>query len=92
MPGPRCPRPALPILRWLPRYSRAWLPLDLLAGLAVGLTAVPQALAYAELAGLPLQVGAGAGTRGAAVLPGLIREPRSRSSLPVWRAGLSWAG
>uniref|UniRef100_A0A8C3QUU1 Solute carrier family 26 member 11 n=1 Tax=Cyanoderma ruficeps TaxID=181631 RepID=A0A8C3QUU1_9PASS len=57
MPGSRCPRPALPILRWLPRYSRAWLPLDLLAGLAVGLTAVPQALAYAELAGLPLQYG-----------------------------------
>ncbi|NXB61080.1 S2611 protein, partial [Struthidea cinerea] len=53
----RCPRPALPILRWLPRYSRAWLPLDLLAGLAVGLTTVPQALAYAELAGLPLQYG-----------------------------------
>ncbi|NXM89485.1 S2611 protein, partial [Oenanthe oenanthe] len=46
-----------PILRWLPRYSRAWLPLDLLAGLAVGLTAVPQALAYAELAGLPVQYG-----------------------------------
>ncbi|XP_039417970.1 sodium-independent sulfate anion transporter isoform X7 [Corvus cornix cornix] len=57
MPGSRCPRPALPILRWLPRYSRAWLPLDLLAGLAVGLTTVPQALAYAELAGLPLQYG-----------------------------------
>ncbi|XP_039571934.1 sodium-independent sulfate anion transporter isoform X3 [Passer montanus] len=57
MPRSRCPRPALPVLRWLPRYSRAWLPLDLLAGLAVGLTAVPQALAYAELAGLPLQYG-----------------------------------
>ncbi|XP_057242189.1 sodium-independent sulfate anion transporter, partial [Malurus melanocephalus] len=52
-----CPLPALPILRWLPRYSWAWLPLDLLAGLAVGLTTVPQALAYAELAGLPLQYG-----------------------------------
>ncbi|NWI54177.1 S2611 protein, partial [Calyptomena viridis] len=47
----------LPVLRWLPRYSWAWLPLDLLAGVAVGLTAVPQALAYAELAGLPLQYG-----------------------------------
>ncbi|XP_056361596.1 sodium-independent sulfate anion transporter isoform X1 [Oenanthe melanoleuca] len=57
MPRSRCPLPALPILRWLPRYSRAWLPLDLLAGLAVGLTTVPQALAYAELAGLPLQYG-----------------------------------
>ncbi|XP_032932712.1 sodium-independent sulfate anion transporter isoform X2 [Catharus ustulatus] len=57
MPRSRCPLPALPILRWLPRYSLAWLPLDLLAGLAVGLTTVPQALAYAELAGLPLQYG-----------------------------------
>ncbi|XP_053816399.1 sodium-independent sulfate anion transporter isoform X4 [Vidua chalybeata] len=57
MPRSRCPRPALPVLRWLPRYSRAWLPLDLLAGLAVGLTTVPQALAYAELAGLPPQYG-----------------------------------
>ncbi|NWQ83165.1 S2611 protein, partial [Columbina picui] len=47
----------LPVLRWLPRYSLAWLQLDLLAGLSVGLTAVPQALAYAELAGLPLQYG-----------------------------------
>ncbi|NXI10411.1 S2611 protein, partial [Irena cyanogastra] len=47
----------LPVLRWLPRYSWPWLPLDLLAGLAVGLTTVPQALAYAELAGLPLQYG-----------------------------------
>lgn len=30
--------------------------MDLLAGLTVGLTAVPQALAYAEVAGLPVQV------------------------------------
>ncbi|KAK2528362.1 hypothetical protein Q9233_007333 [Columba guinea] len=62
-PGPRrgCPwlavRPALPVLRWLPRYSLAWLQLDLMAGLSVGLTVVPQALAYAELAGLPPQYG-----------------------------------
>ncbi|NXF36586.1 S2611 protein, partial [Nyctibius bracteatus] len=47
----------LPVLRWLPRYSRAWLQLDLIAGLTVGLTAVPQALAYAEVAGLPPQYG-----------------------------------
>ncbi|XP_071429422.1 sodium-independent sulfate anion transporter isoform X3 [Pithys albifrons albifrons] len=57
MPRSRCPFPALPVLRWLPRYRRAWLPPDMLAGLAVALTAVPQALAYAELAGLPLQYG-----------------------------------
>lgn len=46
----------LPILSWLPRYSLKWLQMDLLAGLTVGLTTVPQALAYAEVAGLPVQV------------------------------------
>jgi len=30
--------------------------MDLLAGLTVGMTTVPQALAYAEVAGLPVQV------------------------------------
>lgn len=46
----------LPILSWLPKYNLRWLQMDLLAGLTVGLTAVPQALAYAEVAGLPVQV------------------------------------
>lgn len=46
----------LPVLRWLPKYSLQWLQLDLIAGLTVGLTVVPQALAYAEVAGLPVQV------------------------------------
>ncbi|XP_063207910.1 sodium-independent sulfate anion transporter isoform X5 [Chroicocephalus ridibundus] len=57
--GARCAglRRRLPVLRWLPRYSLAWLQLDLMAGLTVGLTVVPQALAYAEVAGLPLQYG-----------------------------------
>lgn len=45
-----------PILTWLPRYELRWLKMDLLAGLTVGLTTVPQALAYAEVAGLPVQV------------------------------------
>lgn len=44
------------MLRWLPKYSLQWLQLDLMAGLTVGLTVVPQALAYAEVAGLPVQV------------------------------------
>ncbi|XP_042340589.1 sodium-independent sulfate anion transporter [Plectropomus leopardus] len=47
----------LPILSWLPRYNLKWLKMDLLAGLTVGLTTVPQALAYAEVAGLPVQYG-----------------------------------
>lgn len=45
-----------PVLTWLPRYKLRWLKMDLLAGLTVGLTTVPQALAYAEVAGLPVQV------------------------------------
>ncbi|XP_016788569.1 sodium-independent sulfate anion transporter isoform X1 [Pan troglodytes] len=45
----------LPILAWLPSYSLQWLKMDFVAGLSVGLTAIPQALAYAEVAGLPPQ-------------------------------------
>ncbi|XP_011788588.1 PREDICTED: sodium-independent sulfate anion transporter [Colobus angolensis palliatus] len=47
----------LPILAWLPSYSPQWLKMDFIAGLSVGLTAIPQALAYAEVAGLPPQYG-----------------------------------
>ncbi|XP_077381149.1 sodium-independent sulfate anion transporter isoform X2 [Festucalex cinctus] len=47
----------LPILSWIPKYNLKWLQMDLLAGLTVGLTTVPQALAYAEVAGLPVQYG-----------------------------------
>lgn len=46
----------MPILSWLPRYNIRWLQMDLLAGITVGLTTVPQALAYAEVAGLPVEV------------------------------------
>lgn len=46
----------LPILFWLPRYNLKWLQMDLLASITVGLTTVPQALAYAQVAGLPVQV------------------------------------
>ncbi|XP_063149444.1 sodium-independent sulfate anion transporter [Candoia aspera] len=47
----------LPVLSWLPKYSLQWLQLDLVAGLTVGMTVVPQALAYAVVAGLPVQYG-----------------------------------
>lgn len=57
----RCSCPALrswlPVLSWLPRYNRKWLQMDALAGVTVGLTTVPQALAYAEVAGLPVEYG-----------------------------------
>ncbi|HNE02363.1 MAG TPA: SulP family inorganic anion transporter, partial [Plasticicumulans sp.] len=46
----------LPFLAW-PRPTRATLAADLRAGLAVGLVLIPQALAYATLAGMPAQTG-----------------------------------
>ncbi|XP_042305360.1 sodium-independent sulfate anion transporter isoform X2 [Sceloporus undulatus] len=53
----RAAKKRLPVLRWLPKYSLQWLQLDFVAGLTVGLTVVPQALAYAAVAGLPVQYG-----------------------------------
>ncbi|OAD61937.1 Sodium-independent sulfate anion transporter [Eufriesea mexicana] len=47
----------IPILAWLPRYSLSKLLHDVLAGLTVGLTAIPQGIAYAIVAGLPAQYG-----------------------------------
>lgn len=46
----------MPILTWLPKYNLRWLQMDIIAGITVGLTTVPQALAYAEVAGLPVEV------------------------------------
>lgn len=52
----------LPILRWAPRYERSDLRSDVAAGLTVGAMLVPQAMAYALLAGLPPEVGLYAAT------------------------------
>ncbi len=49
-------RRALPFLAW-PRPDRALLRGELLAGLTVGLMIVPQGVAYAALAGMPLVAG-----------------------------------
>ena len=46
-----------PILDWLPSYSRKDLAGDLPAGLAVGVMLVPQGMAYALIAGLPVVYG-----------------------------------
>ena len=51
----------LPIAEWLPRYERAALVPDLLAGLTVWALLVPEAMAYAELAGMPPETGLYAG-------------------------------
>ncbi|MDG5767952.1 solute carrier family 26 protein [Balneolales bacterium ANBcel1] len=43
----------LPILSWLPEYHSGMLKGDLAAGLTVGVMLIPQAMAYALIAGLP---------------------------------------
>lgn len=46
----------LPVLSWLPRYRSTWILQDALAGITVGLTAVPQGIAYGIVAGLNAEV------------------------------------
>lgn len=50
-------RRRLPILRWLPAYKREDAVADLVAGFTLGLTLIPQSIAYALLAGLSPQYG-----------------------------------
>ncbi len=47
----------LPAIGWLANYDRSWLKSDVVAGLTTGAIVIPKAMAYATIAGLPLQVG-----------------------------------
>ena len=47
----------IPSVGWLPNYKRAWLRFDLVAGLTAAAVVIPQAMAYASIAGLPVEVG-----------------------------------
>lgn len=47
----------IPALDWLPHYSRTELAGDLPAGLTVGVMLIPQGMAYAMIAGLPVVYG-----------------------------------
>ncbi len=47
----------LPFLTWLPNMNRDTLKADFIAGLTVALVAIPQSLAYAQLAGVPAYYG-----------------------------------
>ena len=47
----------IPILAWLPHYDRSWLTVDMIAGLTLWGLVVPEAMAYAGIAGLPPQAG-----------------------------------
>ncbi|XP_045535610.1 sodium-independent sulfate anion transporter-like isoform X2 [Papilio machaon] len=50
-------RRRVPITIWLPTYNLHCLGRDAIAGITVGLTSIPQGIAYAMVAGLPPQVG-----------------------------------
>lgn len=50
-------RSALPMLDWVSGYRREWLRLDVIAGLTAAAVVIPKAMAYATIAGLPVQVG-----------------------------------
>jgi SulP family sulfate permease len=47
----------VPVVQWLAKYRAAWLLDDVVAGITLAAYAIPVSLAYAGLAGLPLQVG-----------------------------------
>jgi SulP family sulfate permease len=47
----------IPILGWLPTYQREWMQADAVAGLTAAAVVIPQAMAYASIAGLPIEAG-----------------------------------
>src|SRR5499433_3811360 len=53
----RQPHGSLPILDWFFGYQKEWLRWDLIAGLVAAAVVIPKAMAYATIAGLPVQVG-----------------------------------
>ncbi len=46
-----------PIIDWLPKYDKSWLRWDVIAALTVWALLVPEAMAYAGIAGMPPQTG-----------------------------------
>ncbi|KAF2099323.1 sulfate permease [Rhizodiscina lignyota] len=50
-------RNLLPFTKWITRYNSQWLIGDLIAGITVGAVVVPQGMAYAKLAELPVEFG-----------------------------------
>jgi sodium-independent sulfate anion transporter 11 len=47
----------VPIVSWLPRYHLSWLLTDSIAGLTIGVMLIPQGLAYAKIATIPIENG-----------------------------------
>ena len=47
----------VPVLNWLPRYQKEWLRADVMAGVSVAAVALPIAIAYSQLVGVPAVYG-----------------------------------
>ena len=47
----------MPLLEWLSDYRKDWLRPDIVAGLTTAAVVIPKSMAYATIAGLPIQVG-----------------------------------
>jgi len=76
VPGiPATPPHAPPrLLGWLRNYDRRTLPLDIVAGVTAAAVVLPKAMAYATVAGLPVQIGLYA-----AFLPPIVYAALGRS-------------
>uniref|UniRef100_A0AAG5DYU6 STAS domain-containing protein n=1 Tax=Anopheles atroparvus TaxID=41427 RepID=A0AAG5DYU6_ANOAO len=70
------PTRRLPILSWIRRYDGEDSTSDLIAGITLGLTMIPQSIAYATIAGLPTQYGLYAALMGSLVyvFVGTVKE------------------
>jgi Sulfate permease family len=74
---------------WFLGYQKDWLRPDLIAGLTTAAVVIPKALAFATIAGLPVQVGLY--TDGPTITPG--KDPggtRQRISTWRWRSQNTW--
>src|ERR1700761_1920878 len=47
----------IPVLEWVRGYQKEWIKPDIIAGVTAAAVVLPKALAYATVAGLPVQVG-----------------------------------
>ena len=74
-------RRLVPALAWGPRYDRAWLRTDVLAGLTVAALVVPKALGYAGIANVPIENGLYAAAAGT-ILYALFGTSRQVSTGP----------
>ncbi|RZF29656.1 SulP family inorganic anion transporter [Paraburkholderia sp. UYCP14C] len=51
------PGSRLPVLEWVREYQKSWIKPDVIAGVTAAAVVLPKAMAYATVAGLPVQVG-----------------------------------